>query len=335
MFNRLVVAVFVVLLSCQTPGGGAKVVRNRGPGIWGAEGNKRIALVAEVVIGPEQYPEGFGHVLKVQSDEMGNIYVLDILNGRVLRFDSTGQFQRAIGQGTIKGPPDFHVGRSGAIYVADMGARPRQVEVFDSSGLLRNSFASPVLPYGVREYTEGNILVVGPERGRVFHVCDSTGNVLKSFGTQGKPIRADVRAYMPVCILDRNGRLCSFDENRYEITVYDTKNRVQLRTTREDVPSPRIFRNPSGIGYYKTWGSNYIDVADNGMIVNAFHYVEDGESRAFMDFFDGNGRLLTSCDITGLGSGMMVDANRGKLFVMSREEPRRITRYGFQMVDSE
>jgi len=81
--------------------------------------------------------------LGIDTDAQGNVYVTDLLNCRVEKFDPEGKFVMAIGSlgdapGTFTRPKQLAVDREGIIYVVD--AAFQNVQMFDKEGRLLMDF---------------------------------------------------------------------------------------------------------------------------------------------------------------------------------------------------
>ena len=115
-------------------------------------------------------------------------YVTDNNNGRVVQFDSSGNFVRTFGSGDVSYPVGVAVDPSGNVYVADSGNG--RIDKFDSTGNFLTSFTTstgtnPFQPTGVAvDPSTGNIYVSDPPNYRVVEF-NSAGSYVLSFGTEG------------------------------------------------------------------------------------------------------------------------------------------------------
>jgi DNA-binding beta-propeller fold protein YncE len=81
--------------------------------------------------------DGFNTPAGLSLDEQGNIYVVDILNGRVVQLSPDGAYVRQFGRlgdtaGTLSRPKDVAVDPAGNVYVSD--SLLASVQVFDQQG---------------------------------------------------------------------------------------------------------------------------------------------------------------------------------------------------------
>ncbi len=81
--------------------------------------------------------DGFNVPAGLALDDAGNVYVTDILNGRVVQLSANGKFRRQFGRlgdtgGTLSRPKDVAVDSAGNVYVSD--SLLASVQVFSGDG---------------------------------------------------------------------------------------------------------------------------------------------------------------------------------------------------------
>lgn len=149
--------------------------------------------------GPNQYPSSrlgeFNAPTDAAIGPSGTVYVVDSLNNRIQRFDSTGVVIDAFGSygsasGQFDRPLSVAVDAAGRVYVADSGNH--RIQRFSATGVFEASFGTLGsgqvqfrLPSGVavNEFN-GNIYVVDAGNARV-QVISAAGLYVNSWGTEG------------------------------------------------------------------------------------------------------------------------------------------------------
>jgi len=118
---------------------GVKVVKNPRESLYG---NIKLDLAEDLSIGAENDPNlMFFGVRAVTVDKQGNIYVLDLRNFRIQKFDKSGKYLLTIGR-KGQGPGEFELpvkilidDGNGDIYVKD---RSTTLKIFDKDGRYLN-----------------------------------------------------------------------------------------------------------------------------------------------------------------------------------------------------
>ena len=140
--------------------------------------------------GSEGSGEGqFGDILnpregRLAVDAQGNVYVIDLKNSRIQKFDSNGNYlaqwgTKGNGEGQFTEPDDIAVDRQNNIYVSDAGSDT--VQKFDETGRF-------LLRWGRHGYKDGEFsnvysVAIAPN-GNVL-VTDATGRIQK-FNSNGQ-----------------------------------------------------------------------------------------------------------------------------------------------------
>ena len=178
-------------------------------------------------------PMPVGRPIGLALDNPGNLYVVDVNDSRVLKFDPSGSFlsswgTRGTGEGefniTTHGGGRIAVDDQGNVFVVDSSSR---VQKFDSQGEFLSSWGSPGKgdgQFGSRVSLavdgRGNVYVGDIDNHRV-QIFDNTGEFLQTWGGLGS---GGAELFGPVGItVDRdgvvyvveflNGRVQQFDEN--------------------------------------------------------------------------------------------------------------------------
>lgn len=137
--------------------------------------------------------QAISYVISSAIDDLGNVYVLDPDNRRVLKFSSDGELlwqsgRRGGGPGEYQLPTRIAVGSRGNVYVYDL-ARPG-LTILDSSGsyVSFKRFSPPVSnPERVLVLDDGRVVISGfadfsRGAGRAVHVYSPELNHERSFG---------------------------------------------------------------------------------------------------------------------------------------------------------
>jgi DNA-binding beta-propeller fold protein YncE len=227
-------------------------------------------------------------------DSSNNVYVGDLNNSRVVKFDRNGNYLTQWGSyGTNNGqfgsPYGVAVDSSNNVYVVDSGND--RVEKFDGNGNYLTQWGSYGTNNGQFEYPVGiavdssnNVYVVNYGNNRV-EKFDSNGNYLTQWGSYGSG----------------NGQFGS----PYGVAV-DSSNNVYV----VDDGNNRVEKFTSNGNYLAQWGSYGTDdgqfeypfgiAVDRSNIV----YVADyGNNR--VEKFDSNGNYLTQWGSYGSGNGQL------------------------------
>jgi len=178
-------------------------------------------------------PVPVGRPIGLAVDRLGNVYVVDVQDSRVLKFDAEGSFLTSWGtRGTADG--EFNVtthggGRiavddDGNVFVADSSSR---VQKFDNQGSFQTRWGSPGEGEGqfgprVSLAVDGRgIVYVGDIDNHRVQIFDNDGEYLHTWGGQGTgaaelfgPVGITVDGDGGVYVVEfLNGRVQQFDEN--------------------------------------------------------------------------------------------------------------------------
>ena len=219
----------------------------------------------------------------VAVDASGNVYVADFGWGTVLVFDNNGINVRNIGGYNLY-PIGVALDANGNVYAGDTSLSNPGVQVFDNSGTLLTSIASPGTgqfwgPDGVAVAPNGNFYVVDSK----VHVLDNQGNLLETIGSLGS---GDYQFDEPGGVaVDASGNIYVTDTGNLRTQVYDDQG-IFVRS----IPMPGY--EPEALG---------VAVDGSGNI-----YVTDGRiDEAVVRVFDNSGTLLKSIGSYGSGNGQL------------------------------
>jgi hypothetical protein len=239
---------------------------------------------------PAEGSEGWPQTAQVFTlDRSGNIYILDVVNHRVARFDSTGRFVQNIPypeRPTLWYPELLAVDDTGIVYLFDIGANleERGVKAYDATGTLLLRYPVPSWFWDnhiqALHVDEQGVLWAGGKgsylRAPVIHGYVHA-SVVAPLGTIGGVFdeKRQQDLAIPGHLLDSGGTYINYATGD-ESYLYNEQG-VPLYVFRRDVHAP---------GSLKTidqWGNMYFTRSD-------------GQSLK-LDKFDPQGKLLASFDL--------------------------------------
>lgn len=136
---------------------GVKVITNPQKPLFG---EVVLELEEDLVLGSENDPnQMFYQWISVDTDQNGNIYVLDRGNFRIQKFDHNGKYIQTMGRkgqgpGEFEDPRSIKLDKEGNIYVKD----GPKLHFFDQSGSYRKTFPVPLNMYQFTVTSEGKVL---------------------------------------------------------------------------------------------------------------------------------------------------------------------------------
>lgn len=122
---------------------------------------------------------------------LGNrVFVIEGPNHRVVVVNGAGAMVGSFGgigqrEGEFYYPADIAVDRNGNIYVLDVGNA--RVQIFDSAYHFIRQFPITSQVQGMAINSKGEILLGQPGAGKIVSIYESTGRLLRRFGTLRKP----------------------------------------------------------------------------------------------------------------------------------------------------
>ena len=243
-------------------------------------------------------------------DSSGNIYVADQNNGRVQKFDSSGNFIRSFGtpgtgNGQLSTPQRVTVDASGNLYVTENIGR---VSKFDSSGNFLLNFGSSgsgngqfTAPRGIDIDSSGNIFVADRGNDRI-QKFDSSGNYVSQFGTLGS---ANGQLNKPYgMVIDSSNNIFVVDLGNNRIQKFDASGNFVMKFGTTGAADNQ-FQQPQGITVDSA-GNIYVGAGDQ-------HCVKKFDSSG--NFISKNGSYGTADDQYQYTCGVAVNSS-GKVYVV-------------------
>lgn len=307
---------------------GVVIIENEGSGLWEGAHNKKIEFVEDISIGEETGKDYlmFRNELDVTVDSAGNIYILDIGNQRILKFDKKGEFIWEAGR-EGQGPGEFQSQPSRYTYSIkltpseDIAVRDdKYIHFFSTSGDYQKTVKIDARVWDFDFFPDG-LLLVSLSLVRV------VGNSAALFSGEGQFEKQFSDEYVYDTMRTNMGISCGaryFVKSDkvyvsllgpYEIREYDLEGRL-LRKIRRDLKleSPYIKIKDEGRRWQTSDVSGPCFVSRDGMIVNFVKLVEEkGEEKRniggwettsailefqkFLDFFNDDGQFLGSYEL--------------------------------------
>ena len=307
---------------------GVLIVENEGPGLWEEARNKKIDFVDDLSIGEETGKDYlmFRDKLDVAVDSERNIYILDIGNQRILKFDKKGEFIWEAGRGG-QGPREFQSQPSQYNYSIkltpseDIAVRDdRNIHFFSKSGDYQKTLKIDARVWDFELFPDGRLLVS-------LSLVRVVGNSAALFSGEGQFEKQFSDEYVYDTMSTNMGISCGARyivksdkvyvslPGPYEIREYNFAGKL-LRKIRRNLKleSPYIKIKDEGRRWQTSDVSGPCFVSREGTIVNFVTLVEEtGEEKSnvggwettsailefqkFLDFFNDKGQFLGTYEL--------------------------------------
>lgn len=311
-------------------GDGFKIIHNPKKGLW--EGNKRIKLTRKLSLGVLEGDSNlvFSDIRDIEVDTKGNIYVLDKKNYRVQKFDRQGGYLLTIGRkgkgpGEFIYPQDMVLDSKDNLYVLDATLGVRK---FSAEGNFLGSFKiAYFMAWDILINNKDKLILIWPKDNKIFHVYDTDGNYLQSFGepvevpdeiitkVPDKSIAKWPSYQMPVfslCVGNGNSVYYANPYNEYEIVKYNENGKSDMKIKRDVKGHQTILRFKNAFTLLHNAFS--ISILSDGKILNAYYWREGKKSKTLIDIYDRQGRFLLTLDPQIKATCMSVD-NEDNLYL--------------------
>jgi hypothetical protein len=274
------------------------VIENKGSGMYGKEIMKRIKLTEVLSLGSEndKGPDYliFGRYVMVDADLDQNIFVMDIQNYRLMKFDRDGHFlwkagRQGQGPGEIEVPFQIKTLSNGGVVLVDQAGK---LSFFDKNGNFQKIVKLEKTIKSIISFVDGNIfanLWIMGQPGIAAAMFSENGNLIKYF-----PIEYHYGPQLsPRMAYDLGGafRLAADKiflslPDRYEIRVYSWEERLLKKATRDIKIRPPILENGYKFVVRDISGPCYL--LSNGFLINKLTLNKEMEkgSESCLDFFN-------------------------------------------------
>ena len=259
----------------------------------------------------------------VAIDSSDNVYVVDVDNSRIQKFDCMGNFitkwgSKGTGNGQFKMPTGIAVDSTGNVYVTDWNIQ--RIQKFDSNGNYLTQWGSSGSgngqfnqPLGITTDSAGNVYVADSGNHRI-QKFDSKGNFLTKWNC------SEVSTYPYDIAVDSSNYVYVADPITYQIYKFDNVgNFIKKWDARKNSDEAQLSR-PYHIA---------VDSSSNVFVTNNMHL--NDYTYTCVQKFDNDGNFITKWCSYGTEDGQIcrpqgIDVNStGYVFVSDDEYTHRIT----------
>jgi hypothetical protein len=319
---------------------GVTVIESEGSGLWGDKINEKVTFKENLSFGKETGEEYlvFHSELDLAVDTELNIYVLDIKNHRLLKFDNKGNFiwktgRKGQGPGEFINPEKVKISPSAKICVLDY---PSHIHLFDDQGKYIRTINLEGRCGDFYFLPDGRLLISRTTRGQMGIAAEYysiEGEILEKFLDEyryGPKMPSWAGGGFGGGFRFLKGKIYMTLPDKYEIREYDLE-RTLLRKIKRDfkLKQPEIIEFQRG-GIMI--GSNLIGpcfLYKKKMLLNMLLLVERkvGEEpviHLFLDFFNEKNQFLGSYRLPEQTWLNAIDHENNLYFVQEEPFPRVI-----------
>jgi len=327
---------------------GVVVIKNDEEGIWDKKGETNLELNHELTIYDENDEnKTFFQTVRAGSDDQGNIYIHELMSGKIKKFSKKGDYLTTIGR-KGSGPWEFlnNVGwifsERDSMFILDGGSQ--RLNYFTNKGQYLKSFQLTrpikVTFTGFVRNNENYFYVsfYDADNDKVIHKYDASGKHIISFGMPvqfKQPMKPE--NYMIKSSVS-HGRLATVKDgiyytqvNPYEIRKYSFSGKLKMIIFRKNsfMPPIKIEHDSGGDRLYVPVFSSMIGIWDEKVIncvINPGHI--QSKFGCVVDVFSLNGNLLTSFYLKDRIRFYSID-QEGRLYgtIRKEEEPEKVVCY--------
>lgn len=289
---------------------GVPVIESEGSGIWGDEINRKIKFKENLSLGVEEGEEFlmFHSELDVAVDSESNIFVLDIRNHRLLKFDKQGNFiwkagRKGQGPGEFQNPSEVAVSLSKEIWVLDS---PSFLHLFNAQGKYQRTINLKGLCNNFQFLPDGRLFISRSTRGQM-------GIAAEYYSIEGEFLEKfpDEYRYGPKLPSWAGGgfgggfrfledKIYLSLPDKYEIREYDLEGKLLGKIKRDfklKLPEIRMYQTGGIMTASNVIGPCFL--YKRKMILNMLMLVEkkaegEAEFHIFLDFFNEKKQFLGS-----------------------------------------
>ena len=333
---------------------GVIIIENEGPGLLERTPSKQIEFEEVLSIGKEEGEDYFVFYdkLDVTVDSEGNIYILDIGNQRILKFNEKGEFiwqagRKGQGPGEFQSRPSHYTYSIRLTPSEDIAVRDEKlIHFFNKSGDYQKTLKIDRRIWDFDFIPDGRLLIslsLVNQIGNSAAFYSSDGEFMGEFPDEYiyDTIQASFGISCGARYIVRSDKVYVSLLGPYEIREYNLEGEL-LRKIRRDLEleSPFVKIKDQGRAWQTSNVSGPCFISPNGMIVNFVTLVEEkGEKKRkirgreittsilefnkFLDFFNNKGQFLGSCVLKERGL-RFIDSKGFFYFSESNPYPRII-----------
>jgi hypothetical protein len=321
--------------------GDVLITETEGSGMWGEKISEKITLKENLSIGVEegQKHQMFHSTLDVTVDSELNIYVLDIKNYRLLKFDKLGNFiweagRKGQGPGEFRDPREVNISPSLDIYVLDSFFH---FQVFDIQGKYQQTINLEKWCRNIDFLPDGTLLVVRSTLGQMGFMADYLSieeELYEEFPVEyrhGQKLPEWAGGGIGGGFQFISGKIYMILPDKYEIREYTLEGKL-LRIFRRDFElkptEVRMVDEHKGLMIgWDIMGPCFL--YRKKMLLNMLQRVErkdenKSEITRFLDFFNEKGQFLGSYKMPEATTLNAIDDENYLYFVQQEPYPRVI-----------
>lgn len=319
---------------------GVPVIESEGSGIWGDEINRKIKFKENLSLGVEEGEEFlmFHSELDVAVDSESNIFVLDIRNHRLLKFDKQGNFiwkagRKGQGPGEFQNPSEVAVSLSKEIWVLDS---PSFLHLVNAQGKYQRTINLKGLCSNFQFLPDGRLFISRPTMGQM-------GIAAEYYSIEGEFLEKfpDEYRYGPKLPSWAGGgfgggfrfledKIYLSLPDKYEIREYDLEGKLLGKIKRDfklKLPEIRMYQTGGIMTASNVIGPCFL--YKRKMILNMLMLVEkkaegEAEFHIFLDFFNEKKQFLGSYKLPEYTWLNAIDHENNLYFVQQEPYPRII-----------
>ncbi len=230
--------------------GGTRIIHNQSPK-WGEEPEVELEFVRKIGGSIDEIDENyqFFNTRAALMDDNGDLYVLDVGNSRVQKFDKNGRYVMTIGSqgqgpGELLNPSGMIIDKDNILHILNSGNL--RIEKFDLNGGYISSYRMEKLFVTFSMLSDGRLVapilnmqgipgIPGSEDDKtLLSLLDTKGKIVANFGAlkeYDNPMLTGMANMVSVAVDDKdNIFLCYVAENRIE--KYDSRGELIFRFDR-------------------------------------------------------------------------------------------------------
>jgi hypothetical protein len=270
----------------------------------------------------------FGAITDIELDRSGNIYALDNKLHRIVKYNKEGEFilrfgKHGQGPGEFDFPEAITIDRENRICVLDTG----KVHIFRDNGKFILSFRYDFYGIDISKRNCAELMILGPQKGNIFHVFDYQGKYKYSFGNlmsiprEFGNIKGTDLFRTPLKLWPIGDKIYILNPYRYEIHVYEKgflKKKISMDSP--DYLRPELRKISQG-GFVAYVSDNLIHIREKHLYV--FY---NGKTANWVDIFRDD-KLIRRLKVKGTLKAIDLD---GKFYFAEGEDFPRIAKYNLR-----